>query len=34
MLTFFVEGGRMPLTFFVKTTEDLQKLLASSRSLS
>ena len=27
MLTFFVEGGRMPLTFFVRTTQDLQKLL-------
>ena len=26
-LTFFVEGGRMPLTFFLRTTEDLQKLL-------
>ena len=27
VLTFFVEGGRMPLTFFIRTTEDLQKLL-------
>ena len=27
MLTFFVEGGRMPLSFFVRTTDDLQKLL-------
>ena len=27
MLTFFVEGGRMPLTFFIHTTDDLQKLL-------
>ena len=27
MLTVYVEGERMPLSFFVKTTEDLQKLL-------
>ena len=26
-LTFFVEGGRMPLTCFIRTTDDLQKLL-------
>ena len=26
-LTFFIEDGRMPLTFFVRTTQDLQKLL-------
>ena len=26
-LTFFVEGGRMPLTFFIRTTDELQKLL-------
>ena len=26
-LTFFVEGERMPLTFFLRTTEDLQNLL-------
>lgn len=26
-LTLFVEGGRMPLTFFARTTEDLRKLL-------
>ena len=28
-LTFLVESGRMPLTFFVRTTEDLQKLLSA-----
>ena len=27
MITFFVEGGRMPLSFFIRTTDDLQKLL-------
>ena len=27
VLTFQVEGGRMPLTFFIHTTEDLKKLL-------
>ncbi len=27
MLTFSIEGGRMPLTFFVHTTQELQKLL-------
>ena len=27
VLTFLVEGGRMPLTFFMRTTEDLRSLL-------
>ena len=27
VLTFVVEGGRMPLAFFINTTEDLKKLL-------
>ena len=27
MLTVLVEGGRMPLNFFVHTAEDLRKLL-------
>ncbi len=27
VLTFFVEGGRMPLSFFINTTDDLRKLL-------
>ena len=26
-LTIFVEGGRMPLSFFIRTSDDLQKLL-------
>ena len=28
-LTLFVEGGHVPLTFFIRTTDDLQKLLRS-----